>query len=176
MLMKNFVKVSLSLSVLISLFSCGDDLTIEPWAENVDSSFYAEIDNGGITPDTISAKPDAYTTEIEYDFNNEDNEVIESGSFEAIRVLGSRDDNKMAIIFPAYVVEGTYSFSDTQGRYLANNMSTTSDGTATNRAKSGVLTIILHNSTAHYVEGYFDFDTDSESVSNGYFRTFYTVE
>lgn len=176
MLMKNMLKASFALLCFISLFSCSEDLTIIPDVEEDPSMFMAVLDGDSQNPFlAFGDAVDAYTTTIEYDFNDEDNNVISTGSYEAVRILGTNGVNSLALVFPGDIVEGSYQFSDTQGFYLANYMSYTTEGLETNRAKSGTLVISLHNSEAHYVEGYFEFETLENTVTAGEFRSFYSV-
>ncbi|GLB50065.1 hypothetical protein [Neptunitalea lumnitzerae] len=118
----------------------------------------------------------AYTTTIEYDFNDANNNVTEEGTYDAIRILGSDTTTSLALVFPSDIVEGTYNFSNTQGFYLANYLQIGGEGgTQTNRGKTGTLTITLHNQDSNYIEGYFAFETLENSITEGVFKTFYTV-
>ncbi|GLB51646.1 hypothetical protein NBRC110019_06850 [Neptunitalea chrysea] len=172
---KKIIKGSIALAFTISLVSCSEDITLTPLAEDVPPTFAASVDGSSFV-DTLTV--DAYTTEVDYDFNDEDNTIIEQGTYEAVRILASDEASasSMAIVFPTDAVEGTYEFSDTQGYYLANYLVAGADGvTEANRATTGMLTLILHNQSSHYVEGYFAFETQENTITGGVFKTFYTV-
>ncbi|SFU55677.1 hypothetical protein SAMN05216480_10756 [Pustulibacterium marinum] len=174
--MKNFTKVSFIFVLLVSLFSCSEeDIELTPWPADADPVFSANVDGSAFAQDSTGVDAYAYTTEIEYDFNDEDNNVIEEGTYDAIRILAANGSNSIALVFPSETVEGTYSISSTQGYFLANYLMNTGEESATNRANSGLITITLHNQDANYVEGYFDFETSEHHISDGVFKTFYAV-
>lgn len=172
--MKHFVKLTTVFLVFISLFSCSEeDIVLAPLAEDYIPTFEANVDGTAFVADSTLIY--AYTTEIEYDFNDENNNVTEEGTYDAIRILGTKNTQSIAIVMPQSAVEGTYYFSDTQGYYLANYLENTGIESETNRAQTGSVTITLHNPEAHFVEGYFYFETPNNSVTEGVFKTYYTI-
>lgn len=199
MKLQQILTKSALLLVFISLFSCSDDTyIIDPIPGTEPGTFSASINNQPFTANADSIY--AYTTTIEYDFNNEDNSVSESGTYEAIRIIGAGDTQSIALILPVNSVTGTYYISDTEGYYLANYSTypanttgvgtggaedpTTNDTTPTTpintevnttRAYQGVISVTLHNTQYNYIEGTFSFNTnDDDTVSSGTFKTYYT--
>lgn len=174
--MKHFVKLTTVFIVFISLFSCSEeDIVLAPLAEDYIPTFEANVDGTAFVADSTLIY--AYTTEIEYDFNDEDNNVTEEGTYDAIRILGTPTASmaSIALVMPQNAVEGTYYFSNTEGYYLANYLVGTGIESETNRAQTGSVTITLHNQEAHFVQGYFYFETEENSVTEGVFKTYYTI-
>ncbi len=172
--MKHFVKLTTVFLVFISLFSCTEeDILLSSLEDSYVPTFTANVDGTAFVAD--SSLIYAYTTEIEYDFNDEDNNVIEEGTYDAIRILGTTGNTSIALVLPHSAVEGTYYFSDTEGYYLANYLQNTGVESETNRAQTGSVTITLHNQEAHFVQGNFYFETQDNSVTEGVFKTYYTI-